>query len=214
MTSLRILRAGPACTIQDAGRHGLLRYGVTPAGPMDWIGHATANRLAGNPAGAAAIEIGPAGIELAAGAAPLALGICAPGFAVSRADTRLPGLVAITLSPGERLMLRPGPDHVWAYLAVAGGFSLAPVMGSLSTHLRSGIGPFGGGHWLRATVCPAPGPPPRVCRRRPCRTRPRWPVPCASSPVRSATPSPRPPSPPSAMRASISRRAAIGWGIA
>ncbi|MGL5009046.1 MAG: allophanate hydrolase, partial [Paracoccaceae bacterium] len=63
MTALRILRAGPACTVQDGGRHGYLRYGVTPAGPMDWLSHAMANTILGNPPNAAAIEVGPAGLS-------------------------------------------------------------------------------------------------------------------------------------------------------
>ena len=32
---LVIRAAGPGVTIQDAGRFGYARYGVTPAGPMD-----------------------------------------------------------------------------------------------------------------------------------------------------------------------------------
>ncbi|WP_312014643.1 hypothetical protein [Bradyrhizobium sp. AUGA SZCCT0240] len=32
---LRILSGGPGATLQDAGRHGYLRFGVTAAGPMD-----------------------------------------------------------------------------------------------------------------------------------------------------------------------------------
>jgi 5-oxoprolinase (ATP-hydrolysing) subunit C len=50
MATLRILRAGPGTTIQDGGRRGYLRFGVTASGPMDWIGHARANILAGKAA--------------------------------------------------------------------------------------------------------------------------------------------------------------------
>ena len=54
---LRILSAGPGATLQDGGRHGYLRFGVTAAGPMDPLAHATANLAVGNPAGATAIEV-------------------------------------------------------------------------------------------------------------------------------------------------------------
>jgi allophanate hydrolase subunit 2 len=64
MASLRVLRAGPGTTVQDAGRCGWLRFGVTRSGPMDWIAHARANILAGNAPVAAAIEVGIGGIEL------------------------------------------------------------------------------------------------------------------------------------------------------
>jgi len=144
MTALAILEAGPGCTLQDAGRRGWLRHGVTPAGPMDWIAHRAANVLAGNPALAGAIEIGPGGIVLEAREGPLLLGLSARGFAVTRGETALPPCGAFLLGPGERLTVRPGTTHLWAYAAVQGGFDIAPVMGSLATHLRSGIGPLGG----------------------------------------------------------------------
>ena len=41
---LRILSAGGGVTLQDAGRRGYMRYGITPAGPMDPLAHAAANR--------------------------------------------------------------------------------------------------------------------------------------------------------------------------
>ena len=68
---LRILSAGPGVTLQDAGRHGYLRFGVTAAGPMDALAHATANLAVGNPAGATALEVSVGGIEVTAESAPL-----------------------------------------------------------------------------------------------------------------------------------------------
>ena len=144
MTALQILRAGHACTLQDAGRTGFLRYGVTPAGPMDWIAHQTANMMAGNPPGTAVIEVGPGGMSITADGAPLRLGLSARGFRVRRGGSDLPTRIALTLRPGARLEIEPGLSHLWAYVTVAGGFDAKPVMGSLATHLRSGLGPFGG----------------------------------------------------------------------
>ncbi len=54
--TLRIQAAGAGVTLQDAGRHGYLRYGITPAGPMDPLAFASANRVLENPPGATAIE--------------------------------------------------------------------------------------------------------------------------------------------------------------
>ena len=155
MTALLILRAGPVCTIQDGGRRGYLRFGVTPAGPMDWIAHQTANLLAGNAAAAAAIEIGPGGMSVAAQDGPLRLGISARGFRLCRDGSDLPTRIALTLHPGVRLDITPGPSHLWAYLTLAGGFDAPPVMGSHATHLRSGLGPFGGKALMAGQVLPA-----------------------------------------------------------
>lgn len=144
MPHLRILSAGPACTLQDAGRMGLLRYGVTPAGTMDWIARREANAFAGNDPDAAVVEIGPGGIALAAEGGDIRVGLSATGFLPHVGDTSLPDRIAITLCDGDTLTLRPGLSHVWACLAVSGGFAVAPVLGSLSTHLRSAIGPLDG----------------------------------------------------------------------
>ena len=144
MPHLRILSAGPACTLQDAGRWGLLRYGVTPAGAMDWIARREANAFAGNGPDMGVIEIGPGGLALAAFEGDVRIGLSATGFLPRIGETALPGRIAVTLGDDETLTIRPGPSHVWAYLAVTGGFAVDPVLDSLSTHIRSGIGPFGG----------------------------------------------------------------------
>lgn len=140
---LAILRAGTACTLQDRGRIGWLRHGVTSAGPMDWIAQDEANILAGNPPGTVAVEVGPGGVEVAARGAALRVGISAPGFRAMRDGLSLPARASVMLDPGQVLSLRSGDHGVWGYLAVQGGFAVAEVLGSRATHLRSGIGPMG-----------------------------------------------------------------------
>jgi antagonist of KipI len=51
-------------TLQDLGRSGYQRYGVSPGGAMDPFAFRLANRLAGNPEQAAALEITIQGPEL------------------------------------------------------------------------------------------------------------------------------------------------------
>ena len=51
-------------TVQDLGRPGLGRFGVSPGGAMDALALRVANRLVGNPDGAAALEITGPGAEL------------------------------------------------------------------------------------------------------------------------------------------------------
>ena len=134
---LRILSAGPGVTLQDEGRRGFLRYGVTPAGPMDADAFLAATRAAG---AGAAIEVSLGGVEIAAEEAEVGVAICAGNFEVRLDGRRLPGACALTLAPGARLALRAGPSGAWAYVAPFGRFDLAPVLGSLSTHTRSGLG--------------------------------------------------------------------------
>ena len=51
---LHVIRLTGAASLQDAGRRGFLRYGLSASGPMDPLAHAAANRLVGNGPGAAA----------------------------------------------------------------------------------------------------------------------------------------------------------------
>ncbi|HMH95419.1 MAG TPA: allophanate hydrolase, partial [Bradyrhizobium sp.] len=59
MSKLVISAIGPGSSVQDGGRHGAQRYGLTPSGAMDRLALAAANSLVGNAAFTAAIEIGP-----------------------------------------------------------------------------------------------------------------------------------------------------------
>lgn len=144
MPTLVIDAAGAGSTLQDGGRHGYLRYGITAAGPMDPLMHATANRAAGNPPGATAIEISTGGMAVSAADGPLGLAIVTTGFRIALDGEALPGSVAFTLMPGQALSVRAGGDGAWGYLAVQGRFDVPPVLGSAATHTRSGLGGLDG----------------------------------------------------------------------
>jgi biotin-dependent carboxylase-like uncharacterized protein len=137
---LRVLSGGPGATLQDAGRHGYLRFGVTAAGPMDRLAHAAANHAVGNSAGATAIEVSVGGIEVTAESAPLRVAIAGGEFALSLDGRPLPSAVALTLDEGAVLKIRAGASGSWCYLAVAGRFALPKVLGSHATHTRTGFG--------------------------------------------------------------------------
>ena len=63
MPLLTVIEGGSA-TVQGLGNYGGQRYGISPGGAMDRLALAEANALAGQPAGAVAIEIGPLPIRL------------------------------------------------------------------------------------------------------------------------------------------------------
>ena len=162
---LRVASAGPGVTLQDAGRHGYLRFGVTSAGPMDPLAFATANLAVGAPEGAACIEISTGGLELTAEAAAVPVAIAGGSFDVRLDGARLPSAAVAPLQPGSVLAIRPGPSGAWSYLAVGGRLLVGSVMGSVATHTRSGLG----GRALRAgdflpiaAAAPADRPPMEV----------------------------------------------------
>jgi biotin-dependent carboxylase-like uncharacterized protein len=137
---LRILAAGPGATIQDAGRFGYLRYGVTPAGPMDWAAFRTVAVALGNDARAAAIEISVGGVSVAADDAPLVVAFAGGAFDWRRDGEALPAAARLLLCPGQILSVRAGRSGAWTYIGVAGGIDTPVEMGSRSTHVRSAIG--------------------------------------------------------------------------
>ncbi|MDP4003368.1 biotin-dependent carboxyltransferase family protein [Methylobacterium sp. NEAU K] len=144
MTVLAIEAAGPGVTLQDRGRRGYLRFGITAAGPMDSLMFATANRAAGNPPDATAIEISTGGLTLAAPEGPLGLALVSAGFRVALDGEALPPSCALTLAPGQTLTVRAGPTGAWGYIAVCGRLAVAPVLGSTATHTRSALGGLDG----------------------------------------------------------------------
>ena len=59
---IRISRAGPLTSIQDDGRFGMLRHGISASGPMDRTSYLAAGQRIG--AGMGGVEFTMAGLEL------------------------------------------------------------------------------------------------------------------------------------------------------
>lgn len=141
MTARLLIRfAGPGVTLQDGGRRGSLRFGVTPSGPMDDGAFRAANLAVGAAPDAAAIEVSFGGLELAAEDATIGLAVAGGEFELRLDGREMPSACLAPLEPGSSLSIRPGRSGSWCYVAVAGRFDLPPVLGSLATHLRSRIG--------------------------------------------------------------------------
>ncbi len=141
---LLVRSAGPGVTIQDLGRHGATRWGVTGCGAMDPSALRLANRALGIPDGAAAIEVSLGGIEIEAEGAPIGVAVVGGAFDVRLDGRALASAAALTLRPGMRLTVRAGAAWAWASVAIAGTIDVAPVLGSRSTHTRSHLGGLDG----------------------------------------------------------------------
>ena len=114
MSALRVISAGPGVSLQDGGRHGYLRFGVTAAGPMDPLAFATANLAAGVAADAAAIEVSLGGLELSVEGGTLSVVVAGGGFKVALDGRGLPSAALVRLEPGARLSIRPGGFGMWS----------------------------------------------------------------------------------------------------
>ncbi|PZU59116.1 MAG: urea amidolyase [Sphingobium sp.] len=164
---LRVVSAGPGVTVQDGGRAGFLRNGVTGAGPMDPLAFATVNRALGSQPGTAAIEVSPGGVELSCEAGGVDVAVAGGAFDLMLDGVPLPSSCLAGMRAGSRLTVRAGRDGCWAYVGVAGIINVPPVLGSRATHVRSGLGGIGGrglrpGDLLPVVQTRASGRPPHA----------------------------------------------------
>lgn len=145
---LDVLEPGVLTTVQDLGRRGFRRLGVSWAGALDEPAARAANSLLANEPGAALLECTLGGPRLRF--------LCATHFAVTGADLgailQRDDLGAWPVPLGVRTFARPGNELFFerrragcrAYLAVAGGVAVPFVLGSRATDLGGGFGGQGG----------------------------------------------------------------------
>lgn len=139
MTHLHVVHAGPATTVQDAGRLAWQHIGVSPAGFADPLLAALGNALLGNPQDAAVLEWTLAGDTLQVVDGPLRVAVAA--WADVRVDGhRAPCFRTLRLQVGQVLALGALTSGRHGVLAVAGGIQTELVLGSRSVHARSGVG--------------------------------------------------------------------------
>ncbi|HEX2767035.1 MAG TPA: biotin-dependent carboxyltransferase family protein [Candidatus Limnocylindria bacterium] len=135
---LEVVDPGPLASVQDVlGRRDARRHGVPFGGAADPWSARLANRLVGNPEGAALIEVvaGDARFVLEADAIVAVTG----GLVATIDGVPLPPSTGRRLAAGAQLRLGSGVG-LRGYLAVSGGIDVEPVLGSRATDLRTGFG--------------------------------------------------------------------------
>ena len=142
---LQVLEPGLLTTVQDLGRRGYERFGVPVAGAMDGYALRAANGLVGNPWDAAGLEITIAGPTLRATRRCL-IAVTGADLGLRVQGRRMPLWTALYVRRGWTISFEGRQSGCRAYLAIAGGIVVPPVMGSRATYLRGGFG----GHRGRA----------------------------------------------------------------
>ena len=143
MTKLTISSIGPASSVQDGGRFGAQRYGLTPSGAMDRLALAAANCLVGNTSFAPAIEIGPYGAAVTARGGTVRVACAGAPRSVDIGGRAVAWDTSVTIAEGERLKLGIARGGSFSYLAIEGGIPGEPTFGSLAVNARAGLGsPF------------------------------------------------------------------------
>lgn len=165
--ALLVREPGLRTTIQDFGRPGFQRFGVPVSGALDPMALEAANLVAGNPPGAAALEVAVTGPLVEVAAESVRIAVAGPDLRIEVAGRApVPALVSTTLARGERARIVASRDCAVGYVAIAGGIDVAPVLGSRSTALRARLGGFEGrmlaaGDRLPLVLERAPGGPER-----------------------------------------------------
>jgi biotin-dependent carboxylase-like uncharacterized protein len=138
--AIRVVRAGALTTVQDCGRPGYAHLGVPRSGALDAPAHHQANRLAGNPPGAAVVETTLTGVAVSA-ECDVTVAVTGTQAAFRIDGQPAPLRVATLLRRGQVLEVGPASTGVRSYVAFSGGLDVPRVLGSASADLLSGLGP-------------------------------------------------------------------------
>lgn len=165
MNTLHVLEPGPLTLVEDLGRPGHAHLGVTASGTLDRGALRLANRLVGNPEGAAGLEVTVGGLRVRFGGGSW--------FALSGAwgDANLVGdgrsmpvrpSFATFADDGAVLDIPPASHGLRYLFAVRGGIDVPPVLESRSADTLSGLGPgvLAAGDVIRIGPEPEQPPPP------------------------------------------------------
>jgi biotin-dependent carboxylase-like uncharacterized protein len=143
VSGFSVTQPGLLSLLHDRGRYGAHKLGLTTGGPLDFVAFDWANRLLGNDANATCLEVSFGGLVLQAevDTSFVITGATAPcklnGEPVQQWRTA-------DIRAGDRLEIGFATCGTRVYLAVSGGFDIAPSFGSSSTVLREKIGGLNG----------------------------------------------------------------------
>ena len=140
---LRVISPGALCTIQDLGRPSYRHIGVPVGGAMDRPACVIANRLVGNPPDAACLEITGPGAMFEV-LTPCVVALAGADLGATFRGRALPTWASAHLAHRGELAFEGRRWGARAYLALAGGIDVAPVLGARSTYLPGGFGGLNG----------------------------------------------------------------------
>lgn len=125
--------------LQDGGRWGQHRLGLTTGGPLDGEAFHYCNRLLQNPVGSTVIEVSMGGLQLSVQADTF---ICVTGadmpLAINQQEKARWEVHPV--AAGDILHIGFARSGCRAYLGVAQGFDIEPSFGSSATVVRENIG--------------------------------------------------------------------------
>lgn len=131
---LTIRQTSMLITLQDAGRTGLRHWGVPASGALDWLAHGLASSLVGNDVDRASLEITAAGACLHFSQLTI-ISLVGADLGAELNDQPIGLSRAWLVRPDSELRFTQRRVGARCYLAISGGFTIAPQFGSQSTLL-------------------------------------------------------------------------------
>lgn len=160
-TALRIISPGLSTTVQDLGRPGFQRLGVTVGGALDPIALRAANSLVGNPVNAGVLEVlyvGPSFLVDADDARLSFVGADAKidilADATAQNGEAVSSMRSVRVRRGQVVRVGSLRNGATLYVAVEGGFAIEPMLGSVSTDSRGRMGGWRGRALISGDVLP------------------------------------------------------------
>ncbi|MQQ10531.1 urea amidolyase [Epibacterium sp. SM1979] len=139
MTGLFVLRTGPAVSIQDHGRAGLLSYGVSQGGAADLRALAEGAALLRQAPDLAALEMAGFGGEFEA-RGDLRIALTGAPMVATLDGAPLAWNASHGVMAGQRLKIGAAQQGVYGYLHLGGGIDAPKMLGARSVHLAAGLG--------------------------------------------------------------------------
>lgn len=144
MSALIVQHCGAGTSLQDGGRLGWQRFGISPSGAMDRVSLALANALAGNARHACALEFTLIGGAFVVDGGPVRVALAGADCSLRISGRAIPLLTSVTAWAGEIIEVGTARSGLFAYLAIGGGFDTEPDLGSRSLQSRAGLGGIDG----------------------------------------------------------------------
>lgn len=139
MASIHILRASPLTTLQDAGRPGWLRFGISASGPMDRASFERAGRWLG-PAGTTGIEFTAAGLSIRVEDGSLGAAFDGGAFRLTVDGKAQPWPTRAILKAGSIVDITPGASGNYGYVRFDREIDVPLVLGSRATSSIARLG--------------------------------------------------------------------------
>ncbi len=136
---MEVVQPGILSLLQDDGRRGQHRLGMSNGGPLDREAFCYCNRLLQNPPTSTSIEVSVGGLQLKAQEETF---ICLTGapMPLSINGEARAGWTVHRVSSGDLIHVGFARSGCRGYLGVAEGFSITPSFGSTATVVREHIG--------------------------------------------------------------------------